>query len=352
MTETPTPALAGDRSHVDEAAERLARRPWPAVPIRTDLEISFEFFPPATPEAADRLEACAADLAPLQPRFVSVTYGAGGSSRDRTLDALTRLRAGTELELAGHLTTVAASRAETLEMVDRYLELGVQRIVALRGDEPAEKPAVTAPGFETAAELVAGIRSHVGDRIDLSVAAYPEVHPKAASAGADLENLKRKIDAGADRAITQFFFDNDSFLRFHDRCRSAGIGVPIVAGIMPIVSFTRITSFAKRCGTRIPAWMPELFAGLDDAPEVHQLVSATIAAEQCRELAERGVRHFHFYTMNQPALTAAVCRILGIRPGAAGIANRLGHDGAAPPAAGAAHRGRGEGSGPRIAVGA
>lgn len=323
MTASPIPPPTSDE-HVGEAADRLARRPWPATPIRNDLEISFEFFPPATTDGTDRLETCAVELSALDPRFVSVTYGAGGSSRDRTLDTLRRLGAATDLDLAGHLTTVAASKAETLDMVDRYADLGIRRIVALRGDEPADGPAQTGdqPGFETAADLVAGIRDRVGNRVDISVAAYPEIHPRAASADADLDNLKRKIDAGADRAITQFFFDNDAFLRFQDRCRAAGISVPIVAGIMPVGSFTRIASFAERCGTRIPAWMPDLFADLDDAPEVHQLVAATVAAEQCRELAERGVRHFHFYTMNRPALTAATCRILGVRPTDAGAPAR------------------------------
>ncbi len=316
----PTPAANGgaDRPpdpHVGEAADRLARRPWPATPLKADLEVSFEFFPTASAEAADRLIGCANELAPLGPRFVSVTYGAGGSSRDRTIGTLNRLRDETPLRLAGHLTTVAASKSETLEVVDAYLDLGIRRVVALRGDQPADAPHRPPDGFRNAAELVAAIRDRVGDRVDISVAAYPEVHPKAVSAADDLDRLKEKIDAGADRAITQFFYDNDAFLRFQDRCRSAGISVPIVAGIMPIGSFTRVSSFAERCGASIPSWMPDLFTGLEDAPEIHRLVAATVAAEQCRELAERGVRHFHFYTMNRPELTAATCRILGVRPG-------------------------------------
>ncbi len=303
--------------HVGEAADRLARRPWPATPLR-GLEISFEFFPTATADAADRLDACASELAPLGPTFASVTYGAGGTSQDRTLNTLTRLSEKTSLKLAGHLTTVAASRSQTLGMVDAYIDLGVHHIVALRGDQPADGPAETEDGFKTAAELVAGIRERVSQRsetapVEISVAAYPEIHPKAVSAGDDLDRLKEKIDAGADRAITQFFYDNDSFLRFQDRCRNAGISVPIVAGIMPIGSFTKMSAFAKRCGAKIPDWMPDLFEGLDTAPEVHQLVSATVAAEQCRGLAEHGVRHFHFYTMNKPELTAATCRILGVQ---------------------------------------
>ncbi len=299
-----------------DAAERLARRPWPAIPLRAELEVSFEFFPPNSEEATDRLVGCAAELDRLGPSFASVTYGAGGSNRDRTLDTLDRLIAGTTLRLAGHLTTVAASKDETLAMVDRYRDRGVDHIVALRGDPPADQ-GTTAPettGFASAAELVSGIREQVGDEVEISVAAYPEVHPKALSAAADLDRLKEKIDAGADRAITQFFYDNDTFLRFQDRCRAAGISIPIVAGIMPITSFKNISRFANRCGTNIPEWMPELFDGLDDAPEIHRLVAATVAAEQCRELAERGVRHFHFYTMNRPELTVATCRILGIRP--------------------------------------
>ncbi|MGB5756300.1 MAG: methylenetetrahydrofolate reductase [NAD(P)H] [Acidimicrobiales bacterium] len=328
---------------VDEAAERLARRPWPATPLRPELEVSFEFFPTATPEGAARLNECAHELAPLEPSFVSVTYGAGGTSQDRTIRTLTELKTATSLDLAGHLTTVSASRGETLEMVDRYLELGVTHIVALRGDQPADRPPTPPDGFRTAAELVAGIRNHVGDRVEISVACYPEVHPRALSPEDDLDRLKEKIDAGADRTITQFFYDNDDFLRFRDRCHEAGISVPIVAGIMPIGSFSKTSSFAARCGAKIPPWMPELFSGLEDAPEIHQLVSATVAAEQCRELAEQGVRNFHFYTMNRPELTAATCRILGIRPrngnadaAAAGAAEPTTTDGGAGPSTGSA----------------
>ncbi len=304
---------------IDHAADRLARRPWPATPLR-GLEVSFEFFPTATEDGTARLDRCVEELEPLRPRFASVTYGAGGSNQDRTLATLKRLRERTSLPLAGHLTTVGASKEQTLAVVDAYLELGIDHIVALRGDPPADgddRPADHGTGFADAAELVAAVRHRAdrsGEAIEISVAAYPEVHPKATSPEADLDNLKRKVDAGADRVITQFFFDNDAFLRFQDRCRSADIAVPVVAGIMPISSFTRVSNFAGRCGTAIPPWMPDLFAGLDDAPEVHQLVAATVAAEQCRELAERGVRHFHFYTLNRPELTAATCRILGVQP--------------------------------------
>ncbi|MEM7274440.1 MAG: methylenetetrahydrofolate reductase [NAD(P)H] [Actinomycetota bacterium] len=317
MTEQPDQHNGNhDDHHVGEAADRLAKRPWPAVPIRP-LDVSFEFFPTATPESATKLTTCVSELAPLGPSFVSVTYGAGGTSQDRTLQTLARLGRSAPVPLAGHLTTVAASREETLAVVDAYLDLGVRHIVALRGDPPSDGPVERPDGFATAADLVAGIRDHVGDAVEISVAAYPETHPRATSPADDIDRLKEKIDAGADRAITQFFYDNDAFLRFQDRCRAAGISVPIVPGIMPIGSFTRVANFAARCGTAIPAWMPELFAGLDDAPEIHQLVAATVAAEQCRELAERGVRSFHFYTMNRPELTAATCRILGLRPTAA-----------------------------------
>lgn len=317
MTDQPDNADRSDDPHLGETAERLARRPWPTTPIRSGLEVSFEFFPTATADGATKLSACLKELAPLGPSFVSVTYGAGGSSRERTVQTLSNLGETAPVPLAGHLTTVAAAREETLAMVDTYLAMGVRHIVALRGDPPTDGPSEVPDGFATAADLVAGIRDHVGDAVEISVAAYPETHPRADSPETDIDRLKEKIDAGADRAITQFFFDNDAFCRFQDRCRQASISVPIVPGIMPIGSFTKMVNFAGRCGTSIPAWMPELFAGLGDAPEVHRMVSATVAAEQCRELAERGVRNFHFYTMNRPELTAATCRILGLRPSSA-----------------------------------
>lgn len=316
-----TPAEEVDASGVDDAATRLARRPWPSRPAPPELEISFEFMPPGTEAGVAQLDGCAEQLSPLAPSFVSVTYGAGGSNRDRTFAAIERLATTTDFAIAGHLTTVAASRETTLGVVDRFRELGVSRIVALRGDPPADGAMPDAPGFETAADLVAGLRDHLGDAVDIAVAAYPEVHPKASSAQADLDSLKAKIDAGANRAITQFFLDNDDFLRFEERCRAAGITVPIHAGIMPITSFERIASFAGRIGAAIPSWMPDLFEGID-SPEIHQLVAANLAAEQCRELAEHGVNHFHFYTMNRPELTGATCRILGVRPRAAQTATQ------------------------------
>jgi len=309
-------------SFEQETADRLARRPWPATPLRPGIAVSFEFFPPATPAGEANLASCAAQLAPLDPTFVSVTYGAGGTTQDRTHHAVQRLVAETDLPVAGHLTCVGATRAHTASVIDDYIATGVRHIVALRGDVPdgadCRPDGSVDGGYRSAVELVAGIRSHVDGTqakdMQISVGAYPEVHPKAASAQADLDNLKAKLDAGADRALTQFFFDTDAFLRFLDRARSAGITAPIVPGIMPVTNFTNICKFSARCGTTIPDWMHELFAGLDDAPEVHQMIAATVAAEQCRRLAEHGVNEFHFYTMNKPELTAATCRILGVTP--------------------------------------
>ncbi|MCL4154455.1 UNVERIFIED_CONTAM: hypothetical protein GTU68_064347 [Idotea baltica] len=292
---------------IDEAAERLDRRTGGATPITTDLRVSFEFFPPATPAGSKTLEASAEALAPFDPTFVSVTYGAGGTSQDKTFAALDQLSAIPDLPVAGHLTCVSACRDTIGEVIDSYREKGLKHIVALRGVHPN--------GYCDAVELVEGIRSRAdSDEIEISVGAYPEVHPKAASAKADMDNLKRKIDAGADRAITQFFFDADVFLRFLEQTRAAGITAPIVPGIMPVTNFAGICRFSERCGTTVPQWMHDLFDGLDDAPEIRELVAATVAAEQCKRLVEHGVRDFHFYTMNRPNLTAATCRILGIAP--------------------------------------
>jgi methylenetetrahydrofolate reductase (NADPH) len=286
--------------------------------MRPDINVSFEFFPPSSWAAEARLAQSVEQLAPLDPSFVSVTYGAGGTTRDRTLDAIRRIGASTDLAVAGHLTCVGATRAEVAEVVEDYQAAGVNHIVALRGDPPAgETDGTVDGGYRSAAELVAGLREQVGHDFDISVAAYPEIHPKAETAAADLNNLKAKFDAGADRAITQFFFDTDAFARFLTEARRAGITEPIVPGIMPVTNFASVKRFSERCGTAVPDWMQDLFAGLDEAPEVRRLVAATIAAEQCRRLAEFGITDFHFYTMNQPELTAAVCRILGVRPVAA-----------------------------------
>lgn len=319
----PTP----DTSFEVEAAERFARRPWPTTPLRPAVDVSFEFFPPATPAGEANLADCAEQLAPLGPRFVSVTYGAGGTTQVRTRAAVDRLRTDTDLNVAGHLTCVGATREQVGEVIDDYVGLGVRHIVALRGDAPQglDDGTVTG-GYQDAAELVAGIRARLdGTRaadMQISVGAYPEVHPKAASPQADLDNLKRKLDAGADRAISQFFFETDVFLRFLETARKAGISAPIVPGIMPVANFANICRFSERCGTHVPDWMHELFAGLDDAPEVQRMIAATLAAEQCRRLAEHGVTEFHFYTMNRPELTAATCRILGITPSTTASAAR------------------------------
>jgi methylenetetrahydrofolate reductase (NADPH) len=301
---------------VEDAAARLARRPWPVA--RADIEVSFEYFPPSTPAGRETFLACTDRLAQLSPRYVSVTYGAGGTTQDRTLEAVRLLTARSDVPVAGHLTCVGATRDEVAEVIDAYLDTGVRHIVALRGDAPPGREDGAVPGgYADAFELVEGIRCHgeqAGIDIEISVGAYPEVHPKALSRQADLANLVRKFEAGADRAITQFFFDPDVYLRFLDDARSAGITAPIVPGIMPVTNFAGIVRFSERCGATVPEWMHELFAGLDDAPEIRQLVAATIAAEQCRRLAEHGVSEFHFYTMNKSELTEAICRILGVAP--------------------------------------
>jgi len=301
---------------VDETAERLARRPEPPfTPLRERLSVSFEFFPPNTEAMDAKLWRCIERLAPLAPRFVSVTYGAGGTTRERTHATVKRIVEETELTPAAHLTCVAATRGEVDDVAREYADAGVRHIVALRGDPPGEAAHFEPHpgGYRNAAQLVAGLRS-VGD-FEISVAAYPEVHPDATGAEADLDNLKRKIDAGASRAITQFFFDTDVYLRFVERARAAGISVPIVPGILPVTNFARVTEFAARCGTSVPGWLEQLFAGLDDAPDVRQLVAATTAAEQCKRLCEQGVTDFHFYTLNRAELSLAICRILGVAPG-------------------------------------
>lgn len=281
---------------------------------RADIDVSFEFFPPKTEKMEETLWASVARLAPLRPRFVSVTYGAGGSTRERTHATVVRILKETGLIPAAHLTCVGASRAEVLEVADHYWDAGIRHIVALRGDPPDGEGAY-APhpdGFAYAANLVEGLRR--AHPFEISVAAYPETHPHAVSPEADLDNLKRKIDAGATRAITQFFFDADVYFRFMDRVRAAGITVPVVPGILPVTNFAQVTKFAAMCGAAVPPWLAELFEGLDDDPETRRLVAATAAAEQCRALQAGGVREFHFYTLNRADLAYAICHILGLRP--------------------------------------
>jgi methylenetetrahydrofolate reductase (NADPH) len=281
------------------------------------IEISFEFSPPRTAEMEASLWRAIRSLAPLRPRFVSVTYGAGGSTRERTHATVQRILHETDIEPAAHLTCVEASRAEVNAVVQAYRAIGVRHIVALRGDPPEGSARFTPHpgGYRNAEELVRGIRA-IAD-FEISVAAYPEVHPEALSPQADLDNLKRKLDAGASRAITQFFFDPEVYLRFVDRARVAGIGAPIVPGILPVTNFKRVREFAHKCGASVPHWLAELFDGLDDDPTTRNLVAAWVAAEQCRKLQEHGVREFHFYTLNRAELTRSICHILGVRPGPA-----------------------------------
>ncbi len=278
------------------------------------LSVSFEFFPPKTETMAENLWRAMERLRPLQPAFVSVTYGAGGSTRQRTHDTVTRIQNEGGLPCAAHLTCVAASRDEVNEVARTYWQAGVRHLVALRGDPPeGEEDFQNHPhGYRNAAELVAGLRDVAA--FEISVAAYPEMHPNSPSSQADLDNLKRKIDAGANRAITQFFFDADTYLRFLERARAAGIWVPIVPGILPVSNFVQASRIAKACGAAMPAWMAHLFEGLEDDAETRRMVAVTVAAEQCRKLQIAGVTDFHFYTLNRADLTYAICHIMGLRP--------------------------------------
>jgi methylenetetrahydrofolate reductase (NADPH) len=286
----------------------------------TPIRVSFEFFPPSDAAMDSTLWQSVQRLAPLGPRFISVTYGADGSTRDRTHSLVKRIQQQTALIGAPHLTCVGASRAEVLEVARRYWDEGVRHIVALRGDPPqgATRYEPHPDGFAYGADLVAGLRS-VAD-FEISVAAYPEVHPEAASADADFDNLRRKIDAGATRAITQFFFDNDDYLRFRDRCAAAGIKASIVPGILPITRFPQVTRFAERCGAKIPRWLAERFVGLDNDADTRRLIAASVAIEQVSRLREQGVNEFHFYTLNRAELTYAICHALGMRPQPAAVA--------------------------------
>lgn len=276
--------------------------------------VSFEFFPPKSEKMERQLWSAIERLEPLGPRFVSVTYGAGGSTRERTHRTVARIRRETALEPAAHLTCVGATRAEIDEVARAYRDAGIRHIVALRGDPPDGAPAYVPHrgGYAFAADLVGGLARLGG--FEISVAAYPETHPEAASPEADLDNLKRKIDAGATRAITQFFFESDVYFRFLERARHAGIAVPIVPGILPVTNFAQMTRFADACGTNVPRWMHELFEGLDDDPETRRLVAMSVASEQCRALRAGGVDEFHFYTLNRADLTLAICHRLGLRP--------------------------------------
>ena len=279
-----------------------------------DIGVSFEFFPPKTEKMAETLWASVETLAPLRPDFVSVTYGAGGSTRERTHAAVERIIRETGIPAAAHLTCVDATRDEIDAIAREYWDIGVRHIVALRGDvaEPGAAYAPHPQGYENAADLVAGLKKVAP--FEISVGAYPETHPDSADEAADLDNLKRKIDAGASRAITQFFFEPDCFFRFRDKAAAAGIDAEIVPGIMPVMSFASVQRMSGLCGTAIPHWMETLFDGLDDRPAARQLVSATVAAELCRRLYAGDVRNFHFYTLNRAELSYAICHLLGRRP--------------------------------------
>lgn len=280
-----------------------------------DLGVSFEFFPPKSEKMEETLWSSIERLAPLGPRFVSVTYGAGGSTRERTHNTVARIVRETELKPAAHLTCVDASKAEVDDVVRGYWDAGVRHIVALRGDPAGGVGSRYQPhpdGYASTADLIRGIRA-IGD-FDISVSAYPEKHPESPDVPADIQILKRKVDAGANRAISQFFFDNDVFERYVERVRRAGIDVPIIPGIVPVVNFTQTAGFASRAGASVPAWLAQRFEGLENDPGTRQLVAAAVAAEQVMDLVDRGYRDFHFYTMNRADLVYAICHMLGLRP--------------------------------------
>jgi methylenetetrahydrofolate reductase (NADPH) len=282
--------------------------------MKSPPAVSFEFFPPRDDAGWTQLWATIEKLAPFRPAFVSVTYGAGGTTRERTDRIVRRIRSETALEPAAHITCVGAVCAEIDALAKSWWDAGIRHLVALRGDPPAGAGKYTPHpgGYANAAALVAGLKK-IAD-FDIAVAAYPEKHPDSPSVEADLDNLKRKIEAGGSTAITQFFFDADTFLRFRDRVRAAGIAAPLVPGILPITNFARAVEFAGRCGASVPAWLAELFQGLDADPEQRNLVAAATACDLCERLAAEGVERFHFYTLNRPQLTAAICRRLGLKP--------------------------------------
>ena len=290
-------------AYLVESLERCYSLPRPRV--------SFEFFPPKTEAMEKTLWESIKVLAPVQPEFVSVTYGAGGSTRERTHSTVRRIVAETSLAPAAHLTCVNASRDELMGIADSYREAGVRHIVALRGDPPdGQRFKARADGFSCAAELVGALRAR-GD-FEISVAAHPETHPDAPGRDADIANLKRKIDAGATRAITQYFFEPESFLRFRDRAAAAGISASLVPGILPVTNFAQVVKFSAMCGANVPGWMSRLYEGLDEDPETRQLVAASTAVELCHALRAEGVNEFHFYTLNRSQLTLAICRMLGL----------------------------------------
>jgi methylenetetrahydrofolate reductase (NADPH) len=282
------------------------------------LNISFEFSPPATPEAEETLWKAIRRLEPLRPEFVSVTYGAGGSTRDRTHRTVVRMLGETALTPAAHLTCVNASRAEVDEVIRGYWDAGVRHIVALRGDPPGQIGGVYEPrpdGYAHATELTAGIRAIAP--FEVSVGVHPQIHPESGDLAREIDVLKAKVDAGATRALTDFFFDIDSFLRFHEAVRAAGVSIPIVPGIMPVSNFAGLVRMCKPMRVQVPDWLANHFEGLDDDPATRRLVAASVAAETCAKLQEEGFEDFHFYTLNRAELTVAICRVLGVRAEAA-----------------------------------
>ena len=285
-----------------------------SVAIGHPFQVSFEFFPPNTAEMEETLWRSIKRLEPLAPRFVSVTYGAAGSTRERTHRTVRRILDETTLVPAAHITCVGSTRGDVDAVADAYWDAGVRHVVALRGDPLPDAPRYTPHpgGYPYGADIVAGLRAR--HSFELTVAAYPEKHPESPTAEADLDNLKRKVDAGATRAITQFFFDNTLYFRFIERARRAGITVPIVPGIMPVTNFVQMKKFAAHTGATVPASMGRLFEGLENDPDTRKLVAATVAAEQCQNLARNGVNEFHFYTLNRADLSFAICHILGMRP--------------------------------------
>ncbi|MCC8428697.1 methylenetetrahydrofolate reductase [NAD(P)H] [Reyranella aquatilis] len=290
------------------AAEFPARAP-------QRLSVSFEFSPPRTDAAEKTLWETVTRLTPLRPSFFSVTYGAGGSTRQRTHDTVARLKSETGIDAAAHLTCVAATQGEIDDIARAYWDAGIRHIVALRGDPPGGMGGAYTPhpgGYANAAALVAGLKK-IGN-FQISVAGYPEKHPASADEKADLDNLKAKVDAGADRCITQFFFEAEDFLRFRDRAAAAGVNVPIVPGIMPVSNFAAVNRIAGLCGSKVPPWFANMFEGLDDDLETRRMIAATVAGDLCRRLQSEGVGQFHFYTLNRADLTFAICHLLGVRP--------------------------------------
>ncbi|MFC7051664.1 methylenetetrahydrofolate reductase [NAD(P)H] [Hansschlegelia quercus] len=291
----------------NDRLSRTSRRP---------IRVSFEFFPPKTPEMEETLWRSIERLSPLQPTFMSVTYGAGGSTRERTHSTVARMVKETDIQPAAHLTCVSATREEVDAVVDSYREAGVRHIVALRGDPAGGVGAAFEPhpgGYASTADLVAGIRRRAPE-IEMSVSAYPEKHPESPSVDADFDVLKAKVDAGATRAITQFFFDNNHYLRYVDEARKRGIHIPIIPGIVAVSNFKQTANFATKAGASVPDWFAARFEGLENDPSTRQLVAAAVAAEQVLDLVDHGVKDFHFYTMNKADLVYAVCHLLGVRP--------------------------------------